>query len=245
MFGGESGEFLAMLSHEIRTPLSGILGFARLLSEAPIPTKQKDYAQTIIKSADAMLRILDDLLDFSCMEAGDLRIEAHPFAVRPMVEEVHSLLALQAQQKFIFLETEIAADIPEELVGDAGRLRQVLINLASNAIKFTDAGAVTIAVFRHPVLSRIVFCVRDTGTGILPETLPGILNPFIRCRQKEGSGLGLPISKRLVELMGGFLCVKTQHGSGSLFLFSLPLVTDTAKVIEGQIEHHQQLPDFG
>lgn len=217
------GEYLAMVSHEIRTPLNGILGFAQLLSEAPLRAEEREHAHTILASAEAMLRILDDLLDFSCMAAGDFRIEAAPFLVRSVVEEVHSLLALQARQKGVSFMSEVGADVPEILIGDAGRLQQVLINLAGNAIKFTDHGHVTIAVYRDSTVSRIVFYVEDSGAGIRPEKVETIFDPFIRCRDRGGRGLGLAISKRLVELMGGALYLKTQFGSGSLFLFSLPL----------------------
>jgi signal transduction histidine kinase len=217
---GGDAEFLAMVSHEIRTPLNGIVGFARLLAEAPMRDAEQDCVRIILTCAEEMLCLLEDISDLSGMEAGGFKIEPRPFAIRSVVDEVCELFSLQARQKGIALETNIAPDVPETLVGDAGRLRQVLLNLTGNAIKFTEKGHVAIAVSRD---SPILFCVKDSGTGISSEMLKTIFNPFTCCHKNGGRGLGLAISKRLVELMGGSLRVETHPGFGSCFFFRLPL----------------------
>lgn len=217
---GGDAEFLAMVCHEIRTPLSGIVGFARLLTEAPLRDAEQDCARTILTCAENMLCLLEDISDLSCMEADGFKIESRLFAIRPIVEEVRSLFSLQARQKGIALETNIAPAVPETLIGDAKRLRQVLLNLTGNAIKFTENGYVSIAVSRE---SPILFCVKDSGTGIPSEMLETIFNPFTCCHKNGGQGLGLAISKRLVELMGGSLRVETSPSFGSCFFFRLPL----------------------
>ncbi|MCK9588665.1 MAG: ATP-binding protein [Terrimicrobiaceae bacterium] len=209
-----------MVCHEIRTPLNGIVGFARLLTEAPMRDAEQDCARIILTCAQEMLCLLEDISDLSGMEAGGFKIESRPFAIRPVVDEVCELFSLQARQKGIALETNIAPDVPETLVGDARRLRQVLLNLTGNAIKFTEKGHVAIAVSRE---SPILFCVKDSGTGIPVEMLDAIFNPFTSCHKNGGLGLGLAISKRLVELMGGSLRVETSPGFGSSFFFRLPL----------------------
>jgi len=213
-------EFLAMVCHEIRTPLNGIVGFARLLTEAPLRDAEQDCARTILTCAEKMLCLLEDISDLSCMEAGGFKIESRPFAIRPVVEEVRALFSLQTRQKGIALETNIAPDVPEMLVGDARRLRQVLLNLTGNAIKFTETGYVSIAVSHE---SPMLFCVKDSGPGIPAEMLGAIFNPFTCCHKNGGRGLGLAISKRLVELMGGSLRVETRSEFGSSFFFRLPL----------------------
>lgn len=213
-------EFLAMVCHEIRTPLNGIVGFARLLTEAPLRAAERDSARTILTCAEKMLCLLEDISDLSSMEAGGFKIEPRPFAIRPVVEEVRGLFSLQARQKGIALATNIAPDVPETFVGDAGRLRQVLLNLTGNAIKFTETGYVSIAVSHE---SPMLFCVKDSGTGIPAEMLETIFDPFTCGHKNGGRGLGLAISKRLVELMGGSLRVETSPGFGSSFFFCLPL----------------------
>lgn len=209
-----------MVCHEIRTPLNGILGFARLLSEAPLRNTERDYARIILTCAEKMLCFLEDISDLSCMEAGGFKIEPRPFDIRPVVEEVRDLFSLQARQKGIVLETNIASDVPELFVGDAGRLRQVLLNLAGNALKFTETGYVSIAVSHE---SPMLFCVKDSGPGIPAEVLETIFDPFTCGHKNGGRGLGLAISKRLVELMGGSLRVETNPGFGSCSFFRLPL----------------------
>ncbi len=214
-----NGEFLATVFHEIRTPLNGMIGFARLLSDAPLRDAEKDCARIILSCAEDMLCLLEDLMDLSCMEAGGFPIETHPFDPRSVIGEVRDLFSLQARQKGIALETNIAANVPDRLVGDARRLRQVLLNLTGNAIKFTETGCVSIAV-SHDLL----FCVKDTGPGISPVLLDTIFEPFTSYHKNGGRGLGLAISKRLVERMGGFLRVETSTDFGSCFFFRLPLM---------------------
>lgn len=215
-----SNKFLAMVCHEIRTPLNGIVGFARLLTEAPLRDAERDYARTILSCAEDMLCLLEDLSDLSCMEAGGFKIESRPFAIRPVVEEMRTMFSLQARQKGIVLETNVAPDVPETLFGDARRLRQVLLNLTGNSIKFTETGHVTITVSRE---ASTLFCVKDSGPGIPPEMLETIFDPFTCGHKSGGRGLGLAISKRLVELMDGSLRAESQVGFGSCFCFRLPL----------------------
>lgn len=206
-----------MISHEIRTPLNSVLGFARLM--AADRRFDEDCLHMIISNAEAMLRLVDDLLDFACVESGHFRIEMRPFVLGSLLAEIWDLLTPQAQEKGILLEVKIAPHVPKEFSGDGGRLRQVLINLVSNAIRFTDCGHVTIRVSGNT--TRVFFSVEDSGAGMAEEELETIFDPFVRCEENGGMGLGLAISKRLVELMGGSLCVESELGKGTRFFFPL------------------------
>lgn len=226
----KAAECLAMVAHELRTPLNGILGFAQLLADKPLFAEDREEVQTILSSAEAMERILNDVLDFACMEAGALKIEPAPFTLEPLMRDVHRMLSLQAEQKNILLELRVDGDVPSELVGDAGRLRQIVTNLAGNALKFTDRGRVVIHVSNTSAPPscgsdiRLKFLVEDTGIGIAPEKLESIFQPFRRAcgsQHRPGNGLGLAISKRLVDLMGGAFYVESKLGAGSKFAFTL------------------------
>lgn len=234
-------EFLAMMSHEIRTPMNGILGFAEILSQTPnLPSSCRDSVQTITSSAEALLRILDDILDFSRLEAGQLEIEKTPFSPRALLNDLQTILAPAAQEKGLRLNFEEGPDIPSQLVGDPGRLRQILLNLVGNAIKFTSAGSVSVSM-RH--LPRqlwsdshyFAFSVRDTGPGIPEEKLEAIFQPFVQAdasisRRHGGTGLGLTISRRLVQLLDGTLTAKSEPGKGAEFLLTLPFELPRAPV---------------
>jgi signal transduction histidine kinase len=227
-------EFLAVMSHEIRTPMNGILGFAELLAGSPdLPADCRDYVKTIASSGEALLRILDDILDFSRLEAGGLKIEKSLFSPRELLESIHTLLAPHASEKGLEFSTAVDDGVPEWLWNDAGRLRQVLLNLTGNAIKFTEHGSITLGM-RHSCPygnngpPQLEFYVRDTGPGIPEEKLAHIFDPFTQVdssisRRFGGTGLGLSISRNLVKLMGGELIAVSKAGAGSEFRVTLPI----------------------
>jgi len=226
-------EFLAVMSHEIRTPMNGILGFSELLATAPnLPGDCRDYVKTIASSGEALLRIIDDILDFSRLEAGGLKIEPTLFSSRQILQDIHTLLTPRAKEKQLDFFLAVDDGIPEHLWNDAGRLRQILINLVGNALKFTARGSVTLGMrpSRAPLENgeaAVDFFVRDTGTGIPADKIAHVFEPFAQAdssisRRYGGTGLGLAISRNLVELMGGVLTVRSKVGEGSEFSVSLP-----------------------
>jgi len=226
-------EFLASMSHEIRTPMNAIMGVADLLANTDLSAAQEKYVQIFRRAGDNLLDLINDILDLSKIEALQLELERTGFSLKERLEKVIEMVAARAHEKGLALVCEIAPNVPDDVIGDPTRLRQVLLNLLGNAIKFTQSGEVSLRVTRCPDSSsstalRLTFTVADTGIGIPTDKLDQVFERFTQAdssttRRFGGSGLGLTISKRLVELMGGRIWVESEVGQGSVFAFTVPL----------------------
>ena len=223
-------DFVSMVSHELRSPLTSVIGHSALISQAQLPEQARRQGSIIHRAGEAMLQLVNDLLDMAKLDGGHLELEAIPFDLRRLAEECGQLLGPQAAAKGVELRLPAPEALPEEVIGDPGRLRQVLINLLGNGLKFTEQGSVALEMELEPEGEKALLraAVTDTGRGIPAERLDAIFQPFSQAdvsvaRRYGGTGLGLSICRRLIELMGGTIGVRSQEGRGSTFFFTVRL----------------------
>ncbi len=250
------GRFLANMSHEIRTPMNGIIGLANILLGEEMPPGQREHLELIRRSAVRLLTIINDVLDFSKLEAGRFELERRPFSLRGMLSDVLRPMEPTARRKHLELRTTVAAEVPATVVGDQNKLMQVLTNLVGNSLKFTRKGMVEVRIGRQPGeegadSDRLLFEVSDTGPGIVPAYQPRVFESFTQAdsshsRRFGGTGLGLSISKGLVELMGGRIWFESQPGRGTRFSFTVPLVSlESSGMVDSREEEPSLRPDDG